>query len=150
MATTGIRESVISGMDTVLKTVTTGNGYQQTITTVLDYPTHLTDIDYADFPVVSIYMGGSEMQPLLQDAMNINMAVGLRCYVTGGEEDDIRESANKMIEDIHKAIYDNPTLGQSGIIKAEVTAAEPPFLWQDVDAAGIVDINVNVLCRRIM
>ena len=150
MATTGIRESIITGLDTVLKTITTGNGYQQTITTVLDYPTHISDISYADYPVVSIFLGGTEMQPLISNAMNINVVVGLRCYVTGGEEDDIRESANKIVEDIHKAIYDNVTLGQSGIIKAEVLSAEPPFLWQDVDAAGIIDINVNVLCRRIM
>ena len=74
--------------------------------------------------------------------------IGLRVYVEGSDEDSIRESANKAVEDINKLIFNNITLGNSTVIKTEVTTVEPPFIWLELGNIGLVDIQLNVLYRR--
>jgi hypothetical protein len=143
-----IRENIISALVTKLSTITTGNGYQQNVGSVLDYPTHFENIDTANYPVISIYMGNSAINYNLGASSDSAFAIGLRCYIEGGDEDSIRESANKIIEDIDKCLYNNITLGDSNVIKAELTSIEPPFLWLELGHTGIVDLQVSVLYRR--
>ena len=146
MSTDGIRESIVSTLATKLATVTTGNGYQQTIETVLDFPTHFESLDTSDYPVVSIYMGAETGQVLLGNAQqDFTMSVGLRCYVEGGDDDTIRESANKIYEDIN-----NITLGIASVIETSIVSNDAPFLWLDVGHVGFCDIQLQVLYRRTM
>ena len=151
MSTDGIRESIVSALATKLATVTTGNGYQQTIQTVLDYPTHFESLDNSDYPVVSIYMGSETGQVLLGNTQqDFTLNIGLRCYVEGGDEDSIRIEANKIYEDISKLIFNNITLGVASVIEANIVSNEAPFIWLDVGHVGFCDIQLQVLYRRAM
>ena len=151
MSTDGIRENIVSTLATKLETITTGNGYQQTINTVLDYPTHFDSLDNSDYPVVSIYMGAETGEVLLGNAQqDFTLNIGLRCYVEGGDEDSIRESANKIYEDISKLIFNNITLGIASVIETSLVSNDAPFIWLDVGHVGFCDIQLQVLYRRTM
>ena len=146
----GERENIVAALVTKLETITTGNGYQQNVGSVLDYPTTFTDIDYSDFPVVSIVLGSESIAENIGSTVNKSLAIALRCYVEGSDEDSIRESANKVAEDINKMIYNNNTLGVSGVINCEVTAIQAPFIWLDVGNVGIIDISISCLYRQTL
>ena len=144
-----IREDIIGALATKLATITTGNGYEQTIESVYDYPTHFESIDGSGFHAVSIFMGSTLLEYKLGGAtQDTSFNIGLRVYVEGSDEDSIRESANKAVEDINKLIFNNITLGNSTVIKTEVTTVEPPFIWLELGNIGLVDIQLNVLYRR--
>ena len=142
-----IREDIISALATKLETITTGNGYEQTVESVFDYPTHFESIN--QFPAISIFMGSTALDYKLGGAtQDTSFNIGLRCYIEGADEDAIRDSANKCIEDVNKMIFNNITLGNSNVIKAEVTTVEPPFIWLELGNIGLVDIQLNILYRR--
>ena len=44
------RDAVIASLKSKLETITTGNGYQQSVGDVLDYPVQMADLDGYDFP----------------------------------------------------------------------------------------------------
>jgi hypothetical protein len=144
------RENIVAALVTKIGTITTGNGYQQDVGAVLDYPTNFSDIDYSDFPVVSIVLGGETATDNLGSTVDNTLEIGLRCYVDGGDPDTIRTSANKVVEDIKKLIYNNPTLDVSGVILCQVSNVEPPFIWLDVGDVGMVDINLSCLYRQTL
>ena len=144
----GERESIVSALVTKLGTITTGNGYQQNIGSILDYPTTFSDIDYSDFPVVSIVVGGETNVENIGNSVNNQLEILLRCYIDGSDEDDIRESANKAVEDIKKLIYNNPTLGVTNVLLCRVANTEPPYIWLDVGNIGLVDINLTCQYRQ--
>ena len=146
----GERENIVAGLVTKLGTVTTGNGYQQNIGSILDYPTTFNDVDYSDFPVVSIVLGSETTVENLGSTVNNTLEVLLRCYIDGGDEDSIRQSANKIVEDIRKLIWNNPTLGVSGVIECRIANTEPPYIWLDVGNTGIIDINLTCLYRQTL
>ena len=148
MSTDGIREGIVGALVTKLSTITTGNGYQQNIGSVLDYPTHFNDIDRGNFPVASIVIGRSRQEYLLGADVYVTMTIGLRCYVEGYDEDTIRDSANKLTEDINKCNYNNNTLGLAYVIDAKIMNMTPPFIWLDVGDVGMFDISINVIYRR--
>lgn len=148
MSTDGVREGIVSALVTKLATITTGNGYQQSVGEVLDYPTTFNDMDRGSFPVVSVTIGRSSTDYLLGANVDVDMAIGLRCYVEGYDEDTIRESANKLAEDITKCLYNNNTLGLAYVIDATVFNVSAPFIWLDVGDVGMMDIQVNVTYRR--
>jgi hypothetical protein len=146
----GERENIVAGLVTKLGTITTGNGYQQNVGSVLDYPTTFTDVDYSDFPVVSILIGAESIVENLGSTVNKTLGIGLRCYIDGSTEDEIREAANKVVEDIHKLIYNNPTLGVTGVIKCQVETIDAPFLWLDIGNVGIVDVMLSCEYRQTL
>jgi hypothetical protein len=149
MSTDGIREGIVGALVTKLATITTGNGYQQNIGAVLDYPTHFNDIDRGNFPVASIVIGRTGQKYLLGNtSVDATMTIGLRCYVEGYDEDTIRDSANKLTEDINKCLFNNNTLGLSYVIDTKVMNMTPPFIWLDVGDVGMFDVSINVIYRR--
>jgi len=144
-----IREGIISSLVTKLETITTGNGYEQNIGTVLDFPTHFESLDTADYPVVSIYLGNTVISYKLGgNTADLALNIGLRCYIEGGDEDTLRISANKIVEDISKMIANNITLDNSNVIVTEIVSFDPPFLWLELGHTGICDIQLNVIYRR--
>ena len=76
------------------------------------------------------------------------MNIGLRCYVEGADEETIRQSANMIVEDINKLIFNNITLGISEVIDTNVLSNDAPFIWLDVGNLGHVDIQLQVMYRR--
>ena len=143
------REGIITGLSTLLKTIKPANGFDSDVGEVLDYPIHFSDIDTTLAPVISIVPGPETPRDLLGGTtQEYDWRVGLRCYLDGSDHDDIRGDANKIVEDIHKLIYQNPTLSVSDVILARPIATDPPFIWFDVGSVGLVDLQLSIQYRK--
>lgn len=143
------REGIITGLTTLLKTIIPANGFDSDVQDVVEYPIHFTDLDITLVPIISIVSGPETPTDLLGGStQEYDWRVGLRCYLEGTDQDDIRADAHKLIEDIHKLIYQNPTLSVAGVVLARPIATDPPFIWFDVGSVGLVDLQLLVRYRK--
>lgn len=142
------RDAVIASLKSQLQTITTGNGYQQSVGDVLDYPVQMADLDGFDFPIISIVMGSNTNDPFIGGAEDYLWNVGLRCYFEDINTDDIKQSVNELIEDVNKLIFENPTLGNASVVETDISLSGPPFIWTDLGSPAICDIQLQIRYRK--
>lgn len=142
------RDAVIASLKTKLETITTGNGYQQNIGDVLDYPVQMADLDGYDFPIISIVMGSNTNDPFIGGAEDYLWNVGLRCYLEDVDTDNVKASVNEMIEDVNKLIFTDPTLGNASVVETNISMSGPPFIWTDLGTPAICDIQLQIRYRK--
>lgn len=99
MATT-IRETILDRVATQLATITTGNGYEQSVSKV--YRPSVAVLNITTYPAVVIRDNGDEPRWHLRDAMEHTMSLDIIAYVEKGNDDDRLEALSDLLGDIQK------------------------------------------------
>jgi len=136
---TSVRETILDRVVTQLATITTGGGYEQTLTKV--YRPQVAVLDIAQFPCVVVRDLGDEARWHLRGAYENTMTLELLAYVEKGDGDDRSEALSDLIADIVKLCAADETWNANARrswVMAVVTSieAEKPY------AVGVVTLKI--------
>ena len=141
-------KGIVNSLETVLEAIQISNGYQQDVQEVEDASDHFVDVKFSDLPLITIHEGGEEPDEKIGGSIvDYTMGITLRCYLEGDNGTSL-EAVRLIKDDVKKAIYDNPTLGNSDVVLAKVMTIAPPLTWGEVGDPVVVDILLSVHFRR--
>ena len=146
-----VKEDILTNLVSTLEGITTGNGYNLTVESVVPYPLHSTEIDQSLLPTISIVSGREEVSYHLENRVDSKWTVGFRGFLDWSDASSGtgRADVHSLLEDIQKALFQDPTRGGNAV-NTTVLSADPPFIWAGGGGTGLADLTAMIHYRRTL
>lgn len=135
-----IRENILSNLKTVLETITTGNGYENTIARVMRWDQRGNSLK--DTPCITIAMASEVKEPSPNPLFRCNMTVLLDVWVcqTRQEAQSTDELLCSLLGDVEKCLMQDHTRGGFAI-DTDLKGSQP---FEGVEGSGYAGIVVEM------
>ena len=143
---TSIRETILDNVVTRMEAITTGSGYEQTVSKC--YRPHVGAFNITEYPAVVLQVLQEGHRRHVRLAYEIRMRIGLRCYIESSAEEDRNEQLQDLMGDVVKAMQTDETWSgkaigtevlSMGTVEDEIVAPA---------AVGIVEMEILYRVKR--
>lgn len=136
-----IREQIWDAMVTRLLTVTTGNGYEQTVTKV--YRPEKETVN--EYPCFVLHDDGTEKKRHLRLAFEDRIKFRLEAHVEKGSDSERMDACSKLLADGQKALMGDETLG--GLARKIFLDSDTPEIAEPSENVATAAISGEILTR---
>ena len=152
MVTINRQETIAEALETRLKAITTGNGYEYTVATVSRLPLPIASLPATAFPAIIFYNDNDARTRELGLNEVVEWRVSLACAIDSGDRANIGRDIKRLCQDVDKALEadiatTHVPLNLSYILEMRVerTRATEGYLVNDRRAFAIVDVLITYM-----
>ncbi|MAB56863.1 MAG: hypothetical protein CL524_04860 [Aequorivita sp.] len=144
---TPARKDILDNIETVLNTITTGNGYKTTVTTVEPVAKGWGDMGAGLKPFIGFSPGSERFDYQPCGSIRVVLGIALTCHISGSTQGARSSALNDLLDDIIKALSLDTSRGGKAI-STTISQVETDEGSPDSSYEGSMLIRVDVAYIR--
>jgi len=144
---TPARKNILDNVETVLGTITTGNGYKTTLAAVEPFAKGWGDMGTGSKPFVGFSPGAERFEFLPGNQIRVRMDLVLTCHVSGSTQSARSVALNNLLDDLIAALNLDTTRGGHAV-STTITQTETDEGSPDANHEGSMLVRAEVVYFR--